>query len=57
MDGEVQTFKFGVWADGDNENNRGGEDCAYYSPQYDAWRDDFCDRVFNGFVCQNLYGK
>ena len=57
IDGEVQTFGYNVWADGEPGNYRGKEYCASYHPEPEAWFDEKCDRQYSGYVCQETVGK
>ena len=57
IDGELQTFNFNAWADGEPNNDGGGGYCALYEPRIEAWKDEKCFIYSEGIVCQDVFGK
>lgn len=55
IDGEIQTFSWNAWVNGQPNNGHPGERCAGYVSTRGGWSDYICNSKFNGYVCQNLY--
>ena len=58
LDGELQTFSFNAWLDGEPNNVKGGEYCAMYDTELGGWKDKQCGKTALPVqVCQSRDGK
>ena len=58
LDGELQTFSFNAWDQGEPDNGDGGEYCAMYDSFSGGWFDARCRKEETGVhVCQSRDGK